>query len=140
MVWCPSVCPSICLSHSHAAAACNRFAAVSLVRRQYRSIAAWHVCSRRSRLTVHVHSSATVSSKCERAMLCLQQRRKLDMDLFVYWSFCGATPCWAKSCKENLWDNYFSRFFTRFMPLSLSQQYQNTVKYFNKSSRLLCLI
>ena len=40
-VRCPSVCPSVCLSHSPAATACGGFAVVSLVGRKYRSIAAW---------------------------------------------------------------------------------------------------
>ena len=40
MVWCSSVCLSICLFHSPAAAACGGFAAVGPVGRRYRSIAA----------------------------------------------------------------------------------------------------
>jgi len=62
-----SVCPSVSLSVPSCAAAvvCGRFAAVGPVGRQYRSIAAQRICSRTGRLSIHVHSSLAVCSKCE---------------------------------------------------------------------------
>jgi len=44
IIQCPSVCPSICLSHSPAAAACGGFAAVGLAGRRNRLTAAEAAC------------------------------------------------------------------------------------------------
>jgi len=62
-----------CPSDSPAAAACGGFAAVGpamAANRRYRSIAARCVCCRRGRLSIHIHSSTAVSSKCGQCHVC----------------------------------------------------------------------
>ena len=58
-----SFCPSV--PSCTVAVACHRFAAVGSLGRQYRSFTARRICSRSSRLSIHIHSSTLVSNKCE---------------------------------------------------------------------------
>jgi len=62
-----SVCLSVRLSvpSCATAAACGGFAAVGPAGSRYRSIAARRVCSGRSRLSIHIHSSTALSRKRE---------------------------------------------------------------------------
>ena len=62
------VCPSVCLFVCSIYRALQQRAAGLLpgtAGRRYRSIAAWRVSSRRDRLSIHIHSSTALSSKCE---------------------------------------------------------------------------
>ena len=77
-----SVCLSICLSHSPAAAARGGFAAVGTAGGWYGSIAARCVCSRRGCLSIHIHSSTAVSNKCEQCHV-YSHSRKLNTDLLI---------------------------------------------------------
>ena len=77
-----SVCLSICLSHSPAAAARGGFPAVGTAGGWYGSIAARCVCSRRGCLSIHIHSSTAVSSKCEQCHV-YSHSRKLNTDLLI---------------------------------------------------------
>ena len=77
----PPVCLSVCLSHlSTDAAACGRFAAVGSAGRRNRLIAARRACSRCGRLSIHVHSSTAVISKCEQCHV-FSRHRRLNKDL-----------------------------------------------------------
>ena len=90
-----------------AAMACGQFAAVGPMRRRYRSIAAQHICSRHSRLSLHIHSSTVVSSKCEQChvysdvgswtqtgLSCVRRKKQ-----HVLWS---SKPCYQQSWHTDL--------------------------------------
>jgi len=62
---CLSVCPSVRPILRRSFGVFGGFAAVGPAGRRYQSTAARRVCSRRGRLSIHIHSSTAVSSKCE---------------------------------------------------------------------------
>jgi len=57
-ILCPSVCPSVYLSHSPTAAACSRLAAVGPADRRYLSIAAWPAPQHHSATVRHTEANA----------------------------------------------------------------------------------
>ena len=78
-----SFCPSV--PSCTVAVACHRFAAVGSLGRQYRSFTARRICSRSSRLSIHIHSSTLVSNKCEQC--------------HVY----SDVASWTQTCIKLLW-------------------------------------